>query len=51
MKEDGQVFLEPDLADFMSEYDLRLRIYQATIRKLLHSQDIMYEKLIQSRMN
>ena len=39
---------EPDLADFMSEYDLRLKIYHATIRKLLHAQDTMYEKLIQS---
>ena len=35
MKEEEVVFQEPELADYMSEYDLRLKIYYATIRKLL----------------
>ena len=42
---------EPEIPDMMQEYDLRFKIYEATIRNLLYANDDMYEKLLASEID
>lgn len=50
LKEAEELVLEPEIPDLMEEYELRFRLYESTIRSLLHTNDDMYEKLIQAEI-
>ena len=50
MKELEEMVIEPEIPDLMEEYELRFRLYESTIKSLLHANDEMYEKLIKANI-
>ena len=50
LREAEDVAAEPEIPDLMEEYELRFRLYESTIRSLLHANDDMYEKLLRAEV-